>query len=83
MQAEIRIPGPDGWARGQVVIDGVPLRGVTGFKLTHEVDGYPPRLMVELMARELDVMAGDVELHVADGARETLIRFGWTPPADA
>jgi hypothetical protein len=76
----IRVPGAEPGHRGDIIIDGQRATGITGFSIEHDVRSIP-RVVLNLVVHEIDYH-GEASVHVSDRARDTLIRFGWTPPAE-
>lgn len=76
-----RVPPEDGRGRATVLFDGEPLKGITNTEIRFSVKDAMPTVTVDLAVHEVDYF-GDVRLAINDRARLTLLRFGWTPPAD-
>lgn len=64
---------------GAVVMDDEVVNGVRGLDLSAEA-GEIPRLTLDLLVCEVEV-EGQATVTIPDGARETLIKLGWTPPS--
>lgn len=78
---EIHMPGAAG-NRGDFTIDGERVGGITGFTLTSPENFTScPTLTLDLGVYPVDYF-GEANVYVKDTVRETLIKFGWTPPAD-
>lgn len=77
-KVEIHAPGAAG-NPADILVDGEKVRGVTGYTLTRPKVSGPARLVLDLVVHETEIF-GEAEVHISDRARETLIRFGWTPP---
>lgn len=83
-------PRPGQPGRGEILVNGEKLRGVTGFTVTHDSRSMPkltgerpllPNVTVDLLVVPF-IFEGRAELHVSDRAHEQLIEFGWTPPPE-
>lgn len=61
-------------------VNGQRLRGVRGYAI-HWEPGCLPQLEIDFAIHELDVN-GDMQLHIPDRVRDSLIALGWTPPAN-
>jgi hypothetical protein len=79
-RARIRIPGRRG-NPGDIELDGKPLRGVTDIEFDAGVQRRP-KLVVRLAMSPIDAeVDADIVVAMSPGVRESLIRLGWTPPA--
>lgn len=77
---KITCPTPDG-RPGEFMVDGQPVAGVTGFRLTGSAKDVV-RLELDLAAHPFE-FEGEAHVRISDEVRDTLIRFGWTPPPHA
>jgi ABC-type multidrug transport system fused ATPase/permease subunit len=68
--------------KGEILIDGELLRGVTAFELRGSV-GQPERLTVELLMLHGGEIETNAAVKIPDKTRDSLMRLGWTPPKDA
>jgi hypothetical protein len=65
--------------RGEILVDGEPLRGVTGFELRGNV-GQTERLTVDLLMLQGAEVETEATVTIPDKTRDSLVRLGWTPP---
>jgi hypothetical protein len=63
-----------------IEIDGQKLTGVRGIDLSSAINEMPA-LTLDLIIREVEI-DGEVIASVPDKTKATLIKLGWTPPAD-
>jgi hypothetical protein len=76
----LRIPGDQEGHSACLYLDGEHVAGTTGVTITHRVREIP-RVTVDLGVHEVD-FHGKAEVFIHERARETLLKFGWTPPPD-